>query len=79
MSQARELISPEGLRIDGRRPNEIRRLKCEMGLFERADGSAYFEQGNTRVLCAVYGPREVRAANHILNCEFHLLGPKNLP
>lgn len=58
--QARELISPEGLRIDGRRANEIRRIKCEMGLFERADGSAYFEQGNTRVLCAVYGPREVR-------------------
>lgn len=54
------MISPEGFRIDGRRPNEPRRVKCEMGLFERADGSSYFEQGNTRVLCAVYGPREVR-------------------
>jgi exosome complex component RRP41 len=31
-----------------------------MGLFARADGSAYFEQGNTKVLAAVYGPREVR-------------------
>lgn len=31
-----------------------------MGIFEQADGSAYYEQGNTRVLCAVYGPREVR-------------------
>jgi exosome complex component RRP41 len=75
---ARELISPEGLRIDGRRPNEIRRLKCEMGLFERADGSAYFEQGNTRVLCAVYGPREVelrstaRQDRAIVNCEYSM-------
>lgn len=37
-----------------------------MGLFERADGSSYFEQGNTRVLCAVYGPREVRHMKRIM-------------
>jgi exosome complex component RRP41 len=30
-----------------------------MGLFSRADGSAYYEQGNTKVLASVYGPREV--------------------
>lgn len=52
-------MSPEGLRIDGRRPNEVRQIMVKMGLFNRADGSCYYEQGNTKVLAAVYGPREV--------------------
>lgn len=55
----KELISPEGLRCDGRRPNELRQIKVKMGLFSRADGSCYYEQGNTKILVAVYGPREV--------------------
>ena len=31
-----------------------------MGVFTQADGSAYIEQGNTKVLAAVYGPHEVK-------------------
>jgi exosome complex component RRP41 len=31
-----------------------------MGVLARADGSAYYEQGNTRVVAAVYGPREAK-------------------
>ena len=53
------LLSDEGFRIDGRRPNELRRIQCRMGVFEQADGSAYIEHGNTKVLAAVYGPHEV--------------------
>ena len=30
-----------------------------MGVLERADGSAYYEQGNTKVLVSVMGPQEV--------------------
>ncbi|KAE8767412.1 Exosome complex component RRP41 [Hordeum vulgare] len=33
-------------------------LKGEVGAISRADGSALFEMGNTRVIAAVYGPRE---------------------
>eukprot|EP01124_Arcella_intermedia_P007852 TRINITY_DN14868_c0_g1_i1.p2 TRINITY_DN14868_c0_g1~~TRINITY_DN14868_c0_g1_i1.p2 ORF type:complete len:244 (+),score=1.84 TRINITY_DN14868_c0_g1_i1:67-798(+) len=70
----RELISPEGLRIDGRRPNELRQMKVRMGLFSRADGSVYYQQGNTKLLVAVYGPREVSKAKAgdaaTINCEF---------
>jgi exosome complex component RRP41 len=55
----KELISPEGLRVDGRRAPELRHIKIKMGLFARSDGSCYYEQGNTKVLVAVYGPREV--------------------
>eukprot|EP00887_Chlorella_sp_A99_P000396 scaffold13.g396.t1 len=53
-----EFVSPEGLRLDGRRPRELRALKCEFGVLASADGSATFEMGNTKVLAAVFGPKE---------------------
>ena len=53
-----ELLSDQGLRADGRRENELRRIRCRQGVFGQADGSAYLEQGNTKVLAAVYGPHE---------------------
>lgn len=48
-----------GLRLDGRRPNELRKIKCEIGVFSQADGSAVLSQGNTKVIATVYGPHEV--------------------
>jgi len=53
------LISEDGFRFDGRRPNELRQIHCKMGVYKQADGSAYIEQGNTKVLATVYGPHEV--------------------
>ncbi|KAI8920052.1 hypothetical protein PhCBS80983_g05456 [Powellomyces hirtus] len=53
-----EIITPEGLRVDGRRPLELRRVLTRTGVLSQADGSAYIEQGNTKCLAAVYGPRE---------------------
>ena len=72
-----EFISPEGLRLDGRRANELRCIKCRMGVLTRADGSAYFEQGNTKVLAAVFGPQEVRRGKGkhdaaIVTCEYDM-------
>lgn len=55
-----ELLSDQGIRMDGRRPNELRKIECKLGVSEGADGSAYFQQGNTTVLATVYGPHEVR-------------------
>ena len=52
------LISSEGLRHDGRRPDQLRPIRMEVGLFKNADGSALVEYGKTRVVAAVYGPRE---------------------
>jgi len=60
MSRA-EYVSPEGLRADGRRPGEVRRICCAFGEQARADGSASFAQGNTRVLAAVYGPQQAES------------------
>ncbi|KAM0050365.1 putative ribosomal protein S5 domain 2-type [Helianthus debilis subsp. tardiflorus] len=35
---AMEYVSPEGLRLDGRRPMEMRQLRAELGAVSRADG-----------------------------------------
>jgi hypothetical protein len=53
-----EYVSLEGLRLDGRRPKEVRQTRCGLSVLPNADGSAMFEMGNTKVLAAVYGPRE---------------------
>jgi len=47
-----------GKRLDGRRPDELRKIKIEVGVLHRAEGSCYLEWGDNKVLAAVYGPRE---------------------
>lgn len=46
-------------RLDGRAPEDMRPLKIIAGYLEKADGSAYVECGSTKVVAAVYGPRDV--------------------
>jgi exosome complex component RRP41 len=57
--QKPKLILDNGLRLDGRRPDELRPMKMEVGVLNNADGSAIVEVGNTKILAAVYGPREM--------------------
>ncbi len=52
-------IDENGLRLDGRRADEIRPMTIEMGVLSRADGSCYIEWGGNKVIAAVYGPREL--------------------
>lgn len=47
-----------GHRLDGRAFDELRPLKIQVGVLQNADGSAYLEWGQNKVLAAVYGPRE---------------------
>lgn len=53
-----EFLSPEGLRVDGRRPNELRSYRAQLAVIPQADGSALFSLGNTTVIATVYGPRD---------------------
>ena len=53
-----EYVSPEGLRLDGRRAGEIRRLQAFVGVEPAYDGSATFRMGNTLVVATVRGPAE---------------------
>jgi exosome complex component RRP41 len=47
-----------GKRLDGRKPDELRKIKIEAGVLHRAEGSCYLEWGSNKVIAAVYGPRE---------------------
>ena len=70
-------LSEDGFRFDGRRPSELRQIHCKMGVYKQADGSAYIEQGNTKVLATVYGPHEVRYKRRICS-EVSVNSPENL-
>lgn len=74
-----KLIDEEGRRVDGRLPDEMRPLKIEVGKLKSADGSAYVELGNNKVIAAVYGPREVIPRHEtipdraLLRCKYTML------
>lgn len=48
--EARRLTAEEGARPDGRKPDEIRQISCEVGLLPRTHGSAMFMRGSTQAL-----------------------------
>lgn len=68
----------KGKRLDGRELDELREIKIEAGVLERADGSAYVEWGGNKVMAACYGPREVhprhlaRSDKAILRCTYNM-------
>src|SRR2546427_1574295 len=73
-----QLIDKKGIRLDGRRFNELRPIKIEAGVLKKADGSAYLEWGNNKVLAAVYGPREAHPrhlqdpAKALVQCRYNM-------
>lgn len=73
-----KLIDKKGLRLDGRKPNELRSIKFEVGIITNANGSAYVEQGKNKILAGVYGPREVHPKHlalqdrTLLKCRYHM-------
>jgi polyribonucleotide nucleotidyltransferase len=49
----RKMIVEENKRIDGRDPDEIRLITCEVGVLPRTHGSALFTRGQTQALVAL--------------------------
>ena len=49
----RKLIVEKKIRADGRKPNEIREIIGQVGVFERTHGSAMFQRGETQSLVSV--------------------------
>lgn len=72
------LIDKNGLRVDGRRLDELRPIKLEVGILDKANGSAYIEHGRNKILAAVYGPREAHpkhialADRAVVRCRYHM-------
>ncbi len=72
------LIDKNGLRVDGRRLEELRPIKLEVGILDKANGSAYIEHGKNKVLAGVFGPREAHpkhialADRAVIKCRYHM-------
>ncbi|XP_013171151.1 PREDICTED: polyribonucleotide nucleotidyltransferase 1, mitochondrial [Papilio xuthus] len=49
----RDLIFETDVRCDGRALDELRKINCEVSLYEPLHGSALFQRGQTQVLCTV--------------------------
>ncbi len=75
---SRALINEQGLRTDGRRKDELRPVKIEVGILKNADGSAYIQFGKNKIMAAVYGPKEVHPKHSalpnrsVLRCRYHM-------
>lgn len=73
-----KLIDKKGFRLDGRKPDELRPIKIEVGVLSNADGSAYIEQGKNKILAAAFGPREMHPKHlslpdrMVLRCRYHM-------
>jgi len=65
-------------RPDGRKPNEIREIKAQVGIIPNADGSAMFSTGDTIAIAAVYGPRKMHPQHQqnpeksVLRCNYNM-------
>jgi exosome complex component RRP41 len=76
--KAEKLIDKKGLRVDGRKPDELRPIKIEVGILSNADGSAYIEQGKNKILAAVFGPKEMHPKHlalpdrMVIRCRYHM-------
>ena len=72
------LINEQGLRLDGRRIDELRPVKIEVGILKNADGSAFIQFGKNKIMAAVYGPKEVHPKHQalpdrsLLRCRYHM-------
>jgi exosome complex component RRP41 len=72
------LIGKDGIRVDGRRLDELRPIKMEVGILDKADGSAYIEQGKNKIMVALFGPREAHPKHvaltdrAVLRCRYHM-------
>jgi exosome complex component RRP41 len=78
VKEERKLIDENGIRTDGRKWNELRPIRIEVGQLHNADGSAYIEFGKNKIAAAVYGPKEMHPKHAllpdraVLKCRYHM-------
>ena len=66
------LLDENGIRSDGRKVNETRKVTIKTGVLKNADGSAYIEFGGNKILAGVFGPRDVHP-KHMSNPDTGIL------
>ncbi|EFC50201.1 3'-5' exoribonuclease/RNA-binding protein-like protein [Naegleria gruberi] len=78
-TSSKNLINIEtGKRQDNRTCDKFRNVFMQVGVIKQARGSAYMEyQNGTKVICSVYGPRQISARNEFsdigaIQCEYRV-------
>jgi len=66
------LLDENGIRSDGRKVNETRKVTIKAGVLKNASGSAYIEFGGNKILAGVFGPRDVHP-KHMSNPDTGIL------
>jgi len=72
------LLDENGIRCDGRKIDEPRKIMIKAGILKNADGSAYIEFGDNKIVVGVFGPRDVHPKHlantdtGILRCRYHM-------
>ena len=69
------LFNDEGLRFDGRGADDVGSVFFQCGTISQAKGSCFCELHKTKVICAVYGPKDFEQREEFqmtgkLKCEF---------
>jgi len=73
------MATKEFKRPDGRKTDETREIKAEVGIIPNADGSAMFAFGDTIAIAAVYGPKEMHPQHQqnpekgVLRCNYNMM------
>ena len=69
----------DGKRLDGRLPEEMRKVEMKVDVVSRADGSAMVRFGDTIAIAAVYGPRPLypkhlqESRTGVLRCRYNMV------
>ncbi len=72
------LLDENGIRCDGRKVDETRKITIKAGILKNANGSAYIEFGDNKILVGVFGPRDVHPKHMadtdtgIIRCRYHM-------
>ena len=66
------LLDDKGIRCDGRKIDEPRNIMIKAGVLKNANGSAYIEFGENKILAGVFGPRDVHP-KHLANTDRGIL------
>ncbi len=72
------LLDENGIRCDGRKVDETRKVTIKAGVLKNANGSAYIEFGDNKIVVGVFGPRDVHPKHlantdtGIIRCRYHM-------
>jgi len=72
------LLDENGIRCDGRKIDETRKVTIKAGVLKNANGSAYIEFGDNKIVVGVFGPRDVHPKHlantdtGIIRCRYHM-------